>query len=106
MRTQTQTLPNFESLVDAYYRPLFKFAVSLSGNLESALNLTQHTFLKALHRPEVLAENRKIRPWLFTILFSEFLTGQGVRPAQREACPPQLTETPLSRHVALEPSAV
>lgn len=86
MKTQIQTLPNFETLVDAYYRPLFRFAVSLSGNLESALNLTQQTFFNALRRPEVLRENSKIRPWLFTILFSEFLNRRG-------------PTTPTSKHV-------
>lgn len=76
---QTRAMPSFENLVDAYYRPLFRFAVSLSHNLESALQLTQHTFCVALRRREPLREPAKTRQWLFTILFSEFL--------QQRACP-------------------
>ena len=105
MKTRVQALPNFETLVDAYYPPLFKFAMSLCGDLGAALNLTQRTFLKALHRPEVLGEKRKIGPWLFTILFSEFLKRPGASHVRREGGLTKLTQTPLNCHGALQPSA-
>ena len=102
MRIQVQTLPNFETLVDVYYRPLFRFAVSLCGDIEAALKLTQCTLLKALTRPEVLRENGKIRPWLFTILFSEFLKRRDPSQTEWEVCRPKLTQMPPIRHLGLQ----
>ena len=100
MKTQYNSLPNFESLVSAYYRPLLKFAVSLCGDLEIALNLTQHTFCLALRRREVLGK-RKTKQWLFTILFSEFLKKQLAARAGRARCRQKLTRSPYARHTLL-----
>jgi DNA-directed RNA polymerase specialized sigma subunit, sigma24 homolog len=74
-----KTAPDYEALIESYYGPLFRFAMSLCGNLESALELTQQTFRKAMERCEPLQEASKARQWLFTILFSEFLQKRRLR---------------------------
>jgi len=70
---KTNTTPDFETLVESYYRLLLRFAVSLCGDLDSALELTQRAFLVALKREEPLRKPRQAKRWLFTIMFSEFL---------------------------------
>ncbi len=64
---------DFETLVELYYQPVFTFAVKLCGRLEQALDLTQHTFCQALNRQSYLGETRRVKIWLFTLLFREFL---------------------------------
>ena len=64
---------DFETLVELYYQPVFTFAVKLCGKLDRALELTQHAFCLALDRQSYLGEPRKAKPWLFSILFREYL---------------------------------
>ena len=64
---------DFETLVELYYQPVFTFAVKLSGKLEQALELTQHTFCLALNHGSYLGETARAKNWLFTLLFREFL---------------------------------
>jgi DNA-directed RNA polymerase specialized sigma24 family protein len=78
--------PDYESLIESYYQPLFRFAVCLCGNLESALELTQHTFYLAVERREPLQEAAKARQWLFTILFSEFIQKRRLKNQLRALC--------------------
>ena len=36
--------PEFQSLVDRYYEPLYRFGYSLAGNRDDACDLAQQTF--------------------------------------------------------------
>jgi RNA polymerase sigma-70 factor (ECF subfamily) len=63
----------FESLVTAYYSPLYKFAYSLSRNGEDAADLTQQTFLIYARKGDSVRDAGKIKSWLFTTLYREFL---------------------------------
>jgi DNA-directed RNA polymerase specialized sigma24 family protein len=73
MTMQQQLTPDFETLVELYYQPVFRFAVSLGGGLESALELTQRSFCLALERLDYLASGPNPKGWLFSLLFREFL---------------------------------
>lgn len=72
MTTPTISL-DFESLVEHYYQPLYRFAMSLSGQTDQAADLTQQTFYRALRRENQLRDQAKVKSWLFTILYREFL---------------------------------
>ena len=62
-----------DALLEAYYIPLFRFAVRLCGSPTKALQLTQRTFNLALERSQDLPVPANVRGWLFSILFHNFL---------------------------------
>jgi len=71
-----------DDLLEAYYLPLFQFAVRLCGSPTKALQLTQRTFRLALDRSQDLPVPANVRGWLFSILFHDFLEH---RPRLRHA---------------------
>jgi RNA polymerase sigma-70 factor (ECF subfamily) len=64
---------DFESLVAQWYEPLYKFAYSLSKSESDAADLTQQTFLIWAKKGDSLRESSKVKSWLFTTLYREFL---------------------------------
>jgi len=71
----------FDLIVDQYYRALFSFAHSLTGNEHSAADLVQQTFYRWAHKGDQLRDRAKVKTWLFTTLHREFL--QSLRRDQR-----------------------
>jgi len=65
--------PDFEEIVDRYYRPLYQFALSLSRSEADAWDLTQQTFLTLSTKGGQLRDFSKLRSWLFTTLHRAFL---------------------------------
>ena len=63
----------FEELVRAWYDPLYRFAFSLTGRREEALDLTQNAFLKWARKRGSLRKRSKAKSWLFTVLYRDFL---------------------------------
>jgi len=63
----------FIQLVDAYYAPLYRFALSLTKNAADAGDLTQQTFFIWAKKGEQLRDGTKAKSWLFTTLYREFL---------------------------------
>lgn len=90
--------PEFEKLVDLYYRDLYRFAFSLTRNEADAADLTQQTFyiwaLKG-HQLRVLAN---AKGWLFTTLHREFL--QTRRRQER------ISDQPLTEEIVNEIAVV
>lgn len=76
---------HFQSLVDQWYDPLYRFALSLSRNGDSALDLTQQTFARWAEKGSGLRDASKAKSWLFTVLYREFLNTQ--RRQRREGPP-------------------
>ena len=66
---------NLESreLVRRYYQPLLRFAFSLARNEHDASDLTQQTFAIWAEKGSSLHDPGKIKTWLFTVLYREFL---------------------------------
>lgn len=64
---------SFETLVATYYQPLFKFAWSLSKSESDAADLVQQTFLIWAEKGHTLRDPDKVKSWLFTSLYREFL---------------------------------
>ena len=67
---------DFQELVSNFYQPLYRFGYSLARNAEEASDLTQQTFLIWAKKGSTLKDKSKVKSWLFTTLYREFL---GVR---------------------------
>jgi RNA polymerase sigma-70 factor, ECF subfamily len=65
--------PDFEGLVEQYYRSLYQFAMSLTGREAEACDLTQQTFFIWARKGHQLRDTSKVKTWLFTTLHREFL---------------------------------
>ncbi|MGF1530603.1 MAG: RNA polymerase sigma factor [Puniceicoccaceae bacterium] len=61
------------SLIRDHYDPLQRFALSLCGNREDALDLTQNAFLKFARKGHTLRDQSKAKSWLFRTLHCEFI---------------------------------
>ena len=64
---------DFEKLVADYYMPLYRFALSLSRKESDAADLTQQTFFLWASKGHQLRDPSKVKTWLFTSLYREFL---------------------------------
>ena len=69
-------------------QPLYRFAFSLSKSPDQAADLTQQTFLIWAEKGHTLREASKVKSWLFTSLYREFLRqnrrGQNMTPVDQE----------------------
>ncbi|MEO5720300.1 MAG: RNA polymerase sigma factor [Chthoniobacterales bacterium] len=89
---------DFELLVETHYAALYRFAYSLAKNAMQAADLTQQTFYLWAAKGHQLRETSKVKTWLFTTLYREFLGGH--RHETRfpkvglEEAPEQSAETP------------
>ena len=63
----------FENLVNVYYRDLYRFGLSLTGNEADAADLTQQTFYIWANKGNQLRKAAGVKAWLFTTLHREFL---------------------------------
>jgi RNA polymerase sigma-70 factor (ECF subfamily) len=72
----------FQRLIDTWYDPLYRFALSLSRNADDALDLTQQTFARWAEKGSTLRDGDKAKSWLFMVLYREFLDTRRLR--QRE----------------------
>jgi len=94
------TALDFETLVESYYQPVFTFAVRLCGQLDRALELTQHTFCLALNHQRYLAESQSAKGWLYTLVFREFLKE---RRSEGTPTPSFASQPRLSKPAAASP---
>ena len=65
--------PEFENLVNLYYRDLYRFGLSLTGSEADACDLTQETFYIWANKGHQLHKAASVKSWLFTTLHREFL---------------------------------
>lgn len=64
---------DFETIVSNYYQPLYRFGYSLAKNEHDASELTQQTFYTYAEKGDSLRDKTKVKSWLFTTLYREFL---------------------------------
>ena len=63
----------FEEAVSAYYEPLYRFALGLSRSETDAADLTQRVFERFAAKADTVSDKSKIKTWLFTTLYRDFL---------------------------------
>lgn len=71
--SNNNSLPSFAEIVETYYAPLYKFAYSLAKNEHEAGDLVQQTFLIYAEKGAGIRDASKVKSWLFTSLYREFL---------------------------------
>jgi RNA polymerase sigma factor (sigma-70 family) len=78
---QKRSEPDFQSLVDLHYGPLYRFAMSLTGAEADACDLVQQTFLIWATKGHQLQDPSKVKSWLYTTLHRAFFESRrrGVR---------------------------
>lgn len=64
---------DFDSLVSLHYVSLYRFALSLTRKESDASDLTQQTFYVWASKGHQLEDASKVKSWLFTTLYREFL---------------------------------
>jgi RNA polymerase sigma-70 factor (ECF subfamily) len=65
--------PDSTAMVDELYGPLYRFALSLVGAPAAASDLTQEAFFRWFKQGGELRDPAKVKSWLFTTLYREFL---------------------------------
>jgi RNA polymerase sigma-70 factor (ECF subfamily) len=65
---------DFNEIVDHYYPMLYRFALSLARNEADACDLTQETFSVWAAKGHLLRDSSKVKSWLFTTLYREFIS--------------------------------
>lgn len=68
-----------QNLVKEYYQVLYRFAYSLSRADSEAWDLTQQTYYLWVKKGHQLRDRSKVKTWLFTTLYHEFLAGRRKR---------------------------
>lgn len=81
----------FEQIVDAFYRDLYRFALSLTRNPDDASDLTQQTFATFAQKQDDLRDRARCKSWLFTTLYRDFLR-QGARSQKIVSMEPESLE--------------
>lgn len=71
--SHSQSQHDYNQLVDHYYVKLYRFAYSLTNSQADACDLTQQVFCIWLEKGHQLREPDKVKTWLFTTLYREFL---------------------------------
>lgn len=69
----TVDTPEFEQIVSLYYDSLYRFALSLTQREADACDITQQTFYLWATKGGQLRDKSKLKSWLFTTLYREFL---------------------------------
>ncbi len=62
-----------ETLVEAHYAALYRYAFRLSGTSQTAEDLTQETFCQAQSKLHQLRQPERAKAWLFAILRNAYL---------------------------------
>lgn len=69
-----ERVPDFRELVDAHYAGLYRFALSMCRRQATAEDLVQQTFLQWARKGTSLRDTTKVKSWLFTTLYREWLS--------------------------------
>ncbi|MFN0079747.1 MAG: RNA polymerase sigma factor [Prosthecobacter sp.] len=72
-RRMMDATPSFEQIVDAHYQGLYRFALSMCKREATAQDLVQQTFLQWAKKGHSLRDATKVKTWLFTTIYREWL---------------------------------
>ena len=62
-----------DALFEQFYEALYKFGFGLAGNESDAADLTQDTYRVLLTKGDAIRDASKVKSWLFTTLYRQFL---------------------------------
>lgn len=65
---------SFEEIVEAHYKGLYRFALSMCRQETVGQDLVQQTFLQWARKGHELRDATKVKTWLYTTLYREFLS--------------------------------
>src|SRR5215471_5532640 len=65
--------PGDDELAMRHYAPLYRFALSLTQTEAEALDLVQQTFYRWAAKGHQLRDASRLKTWLFTTLYREYL---------------------------------
>lgn len=82
----------FESLVDAYQKPLFNTALRLVGDYDEARDIAQRVFIKAFEKLSSFDPERRFFSWIYRILLNEALNSLSARARYRHLEPDHLED--------------
>jgi RNA polymerase sigma-70 factor (ECF subfamily) len=68
-----EAVPSFQEIVDAHYTGLYRFAYSMCRRESTAQDLVQQTYLQWARKGHTLKDFSKVKTWLFTTLYREWL---------------------------------
>jgi RNA polymerase sigma factor (sigma-70 family) len=69
----TDSVPSFEQIVDAHYQSLYRFALSMCRRDAMAQDMVQQTFLQWAKKGHTLRDASKVKSWLYTTIYREWL---------------------------------
>src|ERR1022692_4733084 len=67
LRCQSGESGAFEDLIAVMERPLLYYAISLTGNQDSGLDVLQEVWIKVFRGIRKLKDPGSLRPWLYSI---------------------------------------
>lgn len=70
----TSAIPTFEQIVETHYQGLYRFALSMCRRDATAQDLVQQTFLQWARKGHTLRDSAKVKTWLFTTLYRDWLS--------------------------------
>lgn len=72
----------FEAIYQSYFDPVYRYALSLSGDAHAAEEITQETFFKALRSLNQFRGDSSIKSWLCAIAKNIWISEQRKKKAQ------------------------
>lgn len=67
-------VPDFEAIYRAYFADVYRYALALSGNAQTAEEVTQETFVRALTAIDGFRGECQLRVWLCQIARNQYLS--------------------------------
>ncbi len=65
---------DLEEIYNLYFKDVYKYILGITRNKETAEDITQETFLKAINNINSFDGSKDIRAWLFTIAKNSYFT--------------------------------
>lgn len=90
---------DMDGIYQAYFRDVFLYMYSLSGNKSIAEDIAQETFVKALKSLDSFDGSKDIRAWLFTIAKNTYFTYCKRKNILNDSTPPEEMPDASSRVV-------
>ena len=75
-------LDSFDQIYQSYFESVYRYALSLSGNMQTAEEITQETFFKAMRSLDQFQGKSSLKSWLCTIAKNLWLSDQRKKKAQ------------------------